>query len=474
MQPTELTWKDIVVEALRSLGGEAHLRDINAAVEDHPKTATNPTWRDTIRRVVRQYTVFQPVPPERSGVYRLVDIVPPPLGPQGLDNPSLTCYADLTHRSKDSIGEVIQVQQDTPIVVRCIPIRQHKQDLLVGAIKAGDLLGIAKLDVYRREPDGEERGYQRLPERPRARSIGRFLTVQKECMPPAVILSYRGDASPLLHEVYSGFAEFRLDRDQCLWIVDGQHRSEGLRVAIEEMGADELNDFDVPVVVLVGVDEVDEAQQFRVINESAKKVRTDLARRLLVMAAKTRGHSSVIKEDRLWEVKVSEVLDSLLKLPGSPWAGFVQRPNEKRTPTHVVKELSFTQSLKPIVRTFPWKTWDADKLAAALAEYWKAWQELCPEAFEDPKRYVLLKTPGVFSLHGLALGVFDLLRSRGVDLSKKEFLPILRDLGEYAEPIFWDGETIEGASAYGSMKGFGILTDLMVDRLTDAGYQIGA
>ena len=85
MQPSEPTWKDVVIEALDKLGGEAHLRDINAAVEGHPKTATNPTWRDTIRRVVRQYTVFESVPPERSGVYRLVDIVPPPLGPQGLD-----------------------------------------------------------------------------------------------------------------------------------------------------------------------------------------------------------------------------------------------------------------------------------------------------------------------------------------------------------------------------------------------------
>ncbi|MFO7947248.1 MAG: hypothetical protein R6V19_10560 [Armatimonadota bacterium] len=73
MGATPETWKDVVVEALHELGGEAHLSEINELVEGHPKTETNETWEATIRRVVRQYRVFEPVPPERSGVYRLRD-----------------------------------------------------------------------------------------------------------------------------------------------------------------------------------------------------------------------------------------------------------------------------------------------------------------------------------------------------------------------------------------------------------------
>ncbi len=67
----QLTWKDIVRDALLELGGEGHLSEINKIVENHPKTKTNPTWKDTIRRVVRQYKIFEPVPPERSGIYRV-------------------------------------------------------------------------------------------------------------------------------------------------------------------------------------------------------------------------------------------------------------------------------------------------------------------------------------------------------------------------------------------------------------------
>lgn len=71
-----LTWKDVVRDALLELGGQGHLSEIYRLVEGHPKTATNPTWRDTIRRVVRQYKVFEPVSPERSGIYRLVRETP--------------------------------------------------------------------------------------------------------------------------------------------------------------------------------------------------------------------------------------------------------------------------------------------------------------------------------------------------------------------------------------------------------------
>lgn len=73
MNQQKLTWKDLVKDALLELGGQGHLSDINRIIEGHPKTKTNPTWRDTIRRVVRQYKIFEPVPPERSGIYKLVE-----------------------------------------------------------------------------------------------------------------------------------------------------------------------------------------------------------------------------------------------------------------------------------------------------------------------------------------------------------------------------------------------------------------
>jgi hypothetical protein len=65
------------------LGGQGHLAEINKNIEGHSKTKTNPTWQDTIRRVVRQYKIFEPVPPERSGTYRLVEEFQIKTEPQG-------------------------------------------------------------------------------------------------------------------------------------------------------------------------------------------------------------------------------------------------------------------------------------------------------------------------------------------------------------------------------------------------------
>ena len=73
MKEEKFTWKNIVRNALLELGGQGHLSEINKIVDGHPKTKTNPTWQDTIRRVVRQYKIFEPVLPERSGVYKVVE-----------------------------------------------------------------------------------------------------------------------------------------------------------------------------------------------------------------------------------------------------------------------------------------------------------------------------------------------------------------------------------------------------------------
>lgn len=54
----KLTWKDVVKEALAEIGNSGHLDDIYSNIKNHPKTETNPTWRDTVRRTLQQYSIF--------------------------------------------------------------------------------------------------------------------------------------------------------------------------------------------------------------------------------------------------------------------------------------------------------------------------------------------------------------------------------------------------------------------------------
>lgn len=66
----KLTWKDVVKEALSKIGNSGHLDEINSQIEGHGKTETNPTWRDTVRRTLQQYSIFYQEE-KGSGVWHL-------------------------------------------------------------------------------------------------------------------------------------------------------------------------------------------------------------------------------------------------------------------------------------------------------------------------------------------------------------------------------------------------------------------
>jgi hypothetical protein len=78
----ERTWKDVVVDALQQLGGEASLKDITAIAKQDPKAKFNDNVPEKIRQVVRSYKIFQTTK-ERSGIYRLIPDASTELDKQG-------------------------------------------------------------------------------------------------------------------------------------------------------------------------------------------------------------------------------------------------------------------------------------------------------------------------------------------------------------------------------------------------------
>jgi hypothetical protein len=55
---SKLTWKDVVKEALLEISSSGHLDDIYSNIKGHPKTETNPTWGDTVRSTIQQYSIL--------------------------------------------------------------------------------------------------------------------------------------------------------------------------------------------------------------------------------------------------------------------------------------------------------------------------------------------------------------------------------------------------------------------------------
>jgi hypothetical protein len=114
MKSEKTNWKDIVAEAIQELGGQAHLSQINEKLAGHPKTISNPTWQATIRRVVREYALFEPVPPENSGVYRLVHMQTPAPGPQSLDAPTAQANHDIVQGMLVTLGNIYGYETFVP------------------------------------------------------------------------------------------------------------------------------------------------------------------------------------------------------------------------------------------------------------------------------------------------------------------------------------------------------------------------
>ena len=344
--------------------------------------------------------------------------------------------------------------------------------MYAGTMSVAELLEKSKVDVYRKEND-QEIGYQRAPEASRALKVAKYLkTDPKPLIPTAILLSYRGTLTRV--DEHDGTVTVEIPEGENLWTIDGQHRLFGFEKAINEMGIERLKDYRLPVVIIENPSISEEANQFRVINETMKKVRTDLARHILVMKISKEGSAArkAIREmGRIWEPMSIEICKVLNNDTASPWFGKIQMPNEKKAPEHIVRELSFSTSLKPLLNDVTYKTYSPKRIATSLINYWNAWKALVPDAFEKPEDFVLLKTPGVFSCHLVALHVLEALRGRGIsEPSTDDFKEVLLELDDYITGDKWAKDNADGAAMAGSMKGFTLMADDMIETLQTAGH----
>jgi len=262
-----------------------------------------------------------------------------------------------------------------------------------------------------------------------------------------------------------------------LRIIDGQHRTEGLRYAIEEKGHLPAATLQVPVVIMEVSDRDEELDQFRIINGTAKSVRTDLVNSIITALAEHQGEDSVASKDR-WKIIVTKVVDIMDRTPGSPWEDMLLMPDMlgKDFPAKIARATSVMTSIRPI---YNWlqefgifkdragTSFDDESayMANILIEYWRALKSVVPEAFSVPDDYVIQKTPGLFALHWV---LRDRLLPRIYhgrrDWDQATFEEFLGVSPEIADPEYWD-KTKDRAAAYGSRKGFRELADFLNESL---------
>jgi|SRR5580704_4180783 DGQHR domain-containing protein len=352
---------------------------------------------------------------------------------------------------------------------------QNGVRVFTGVMEAKDLISVTSVDHFDSKllTEDPKQGYQRPPERSRITKIGAHLIksiVHGEghsggIFPTAVVLAAR---SPLK------FQGGKVGITEPLQVIDGQHRIAGLRYAIEEKGTDELKDFPITFVIIEVADRIVEMNQFTIINGTAKSVRTDLVNSILTATAAKRGDSAVAEKDR-WKVAVTRVVERLDKEPTSPWHNLIVMPDEAGSPTStggkIVRATSFMSSLGPVhgwLKEFqfldkcPDLNSEAGVVYDVVAAYWRALKQVAPVPFAAPDDYVIQKTPGLFSLHKLLAHLLPVMFRGHQSWTTENFVKFLKDSPELPDSHFWHKDA-DRAAAYGSMKGFQDLYELLRD-----------
>ena len=335
-------------------------------------------------------------------------------------------------------------------------VKQGTHVIYLAVMKVRDLVGRVRVDTF---STLHQEGYQRALSMARARAFGRFI-LTGNYSPLSILLNIRGGE---IEESPEGV--LCLPDEAQMWVVDGQHRVQGLKYAVEQ--DQDLGDADFPVVIMSEPSGYEEAWQFITINKTQKGVRTDLAERFLNQALKREGREALrelrdtgvlrgVLRNLEWVGKALEIMDILNADKAHPWYLRIRLPNEPKYGTTIAQK-SFTDSLEPVLKDSFFQGKDAKAIAAALGNYWDAILELCQADSDTPREYVLQKTTGVFVFHKVFPRVSELCRDEYGNrvLTNDRIKSVLEPLSMMS-PDYWasDGEAGKRGT---SKKAFAVL-----------------
>ena len=137
-----------------------------------------------------------------------------------------------------------------------------------------------------------------------------------------------------------------------------------------------------------------------------------------------------------------------------------------------MRELSFSTSLKPILTDDLATHLGIERISEFLNNYWEAWRQ----SRRKPSRSQRTRhpeDPGIFSLHLVAKYVLRLFDYRKIaSPSVDEIRIVLEDAGEAASSEYWRSGNTDGAALAGSMAGFKMLADTIIEVMQDNGQTI--
>lgn len=318
------------------------------------------------------------------------------------------------------------------VMIRCeaLKFKSGKSFFYLCLIKAKELISEKKIDAY--DAIDNKAGYQRKIQKSRARKFANYLIKCSGNFNGTVLLNVRENFNSQFKQLenhVSGTLEINDD----IYVVDGQHRIEGLEIAIKEGYNKE---FLVPAIVTLGKDRNHEALSFLIVNRTAKGIKTDLTDELIYKAIPKKFLTDDLKEalSLTRQQTVAEFsIDVTKRINGSKdslWFDRIALPEQPMAGNKMVRQRTFYLALAEAIKSCgalkrAVNIGDMDSVIQWLKDYWEAVAEICPHAvsIQKAKKYVLLKAVGVSVMNKLFGRVLDYA---GKEPSKADFIEVLK------------------------------------------------
>ena len=229
-----------------------------------------------------------------------------------------------------------------------------------------------------------------------------------------------------------------------VWEVDGQHRCEGLKRALE-VDYERFRDYTIPFVVGLVWSEEYEMQQFFVVNSTAKSVPTTIAYDILAsLGERIPGLMEDLEErGKAWQINGQELAKEIAQ--SSPiWMHRIRFSNELKGMT-TVPGAGFVNSLQPILNSPYFGRLTRGAQVRVLTAYWEGLKIVLPTVFTDPQDCVLQKSLSVQVLHTIFNDVLEVVRAN--DHSVTELASYAEVLGETLANL--SGDTRQGGQVSG-------------------------
>lgn len=346
------------------------------------------------------------------------------------------------------------------------------------------ILKALPITVERYDPgkpyDDADQGYQRAPEKNRARRFSRYLEAPNAISPTALMLNDRDSQTKF--DSKKGELTFDTDKGP-IFNYDGQHRELGYGFRFDEEPS--FGEFPIPIVMTRSMDKLAEMLQFRIINSTAKGVQTALVNAILAKLQAIEG-DDVIPGSAQRSVVCYKVTEAVNNDPDSPWHELISLPNQQHSTKkeiasdpscehiRVIRANSFVDALRPVYDYMAMlkitATIDerAEEIASVVSEFWSALKEQMPVAFDEANNYALFKSGGVGPMHLVLRDLLIKMHAGRRKFVKDEFLAMISGSELLTDADFWLSTNDAGARIYSGKANWGDLAKRIIRDIEDS------